>query len=378
MPAVIYASTGESELTALVETEFLKEAQLQNFLSKNPALLAGDQMTPADPRRFLLVTAEAGIPIAEGTGNYFSLDHLFIDQDGIPTLVEVKRSSDTRARREVIGQMLEYAANVCAFWSVDSIRCSFETRCQRERLTAEAELRRLTEAESDDPNSIWDLVSTNLKQQRLRLVFVADKFSPETQRIIEFLDKQVETTEVYAVEVAQFTGGGIRTLVPRVLNPSVLRADRRAIASGKNELWTADRFYEDLRKRHGDKATTIFRDLAEWAEAEPGLTISFGRGKLDGSIRILADGIPIVTLWTSGGVEIDFEYLVKTSVFVTDENREELRNRLMANSSLQIPIERIRMRPQIEWSQLSDSTNMNALRDSIAWAAHEINSSIQK
>ena len=28
-----------------------------------------------------------------------------------PTLVEVKRSSDTRIRREVVGQMLDYAAN---------------------------------------------------------------------------------------------------------------------------------------------------------------------------------------------------------------------------------------------------------------------------
>jgi len=30
-------------------------------------------------------------------GNY-----LFVDQDGIPTLVEVRRQSDTRLRREVV------------------------------------------------------------------------------------------------------------------------------------------------------------------------------------------------------------------------------------------------------------------------------------
>jgi hypothetical protein len=33
------------------------------------------------------------------------------DQNAVPTLVEVKRSSDTRIRREVVGQMLDYAAN---------------------------------------------------------------------------------------------------------------------------------------------------------------------------------------------------------------------------------------------------------------------------
>jgi hypothetical protein len=37
----------------------------------------------------------------------WSLDHLFIDGDGVPTLVRVKRTSDPRARREVVAQMLE-------------------------------------------------------------------------------------------------------------------------------------------------------------------------------------------------------------------------------------------------------------------------------
>jgi hypothetical protein len=31
-----------------------------------------------------------------------------LDQDAVPTLVEVKRSSDTRIRREVMGQMSDY------------------------------------------------------------------------------------------------------------------------------------------------------------------------------------------------------------------------------------------------------------------------------
>lgn len=39
-----------------------------------------------------------------------SLDHLFLDQDGIPTLVEVKRGGNAQVRREVVGQLLDYAA----------------------------------------------------------------------------------------------------------------------------------------------------------------------------------------------------------------------------------------------------------------------------
>ena len=74
------------------------------------------RMRPSEPRRWLLIAREAGIPDAEGGQARWSLDHLFIDQDAIPTLVEVKRSSDTRLRREVVGQMLDYATNVVAHW----------------------------------------------------------------------------------------------------------------------------------------------------------------------------------------------------------------------------------------------------------------------
>ena len=55
----------------------------------------------------------------EGAGSQFSLDHLFIDQDAIPTFVEAKRSIDTRIRREVVAQMLDYAANAIQYWTIE-------------------------------------------------------------------------------------------------------------------------------------------------------------------------------------------------------------------------------------------------------------------
>jgi len=81
------------------------------LLARFPALLAGDQMNSASPSRFLLIDREQPIASEPGGPERWSLDHLFLDQDGMPTLVEVKRSTDTRIRREVVGQMFDYAAN---------------------------------------------------------------------------------------------------------------------------------------------------------------------------------------------------------------------------------------------------------------------------
>src|SRR5215470_14796415 len=91
------------------EQAYDSEDLLQALLAKYPNLLAGDQLA-GSPRRWLLVRREAGIPDREAGGARWSLDHLFIDQEAVPTLVEVKRSDDTRIRREVVGQMLDYAA----------------------------------------------------------------------------------------------------------------------------------------------------------------------------------------------------------------------------------------------------------------------------
>lgn len=383
MKAVMYGSKEHGALVEMRETLFDKEVDLQEFLTNHQGLLAGDQMNPAEPRRFLLVTAEAGIAIAEGGSDYFSLDHLFIDQDGIPTLVEVKRSTDTRLRREVIGQMLEYAANACAFWTSERLKHVFERRCEKASLDATEELQVLRNGGDVSPDEVWAdevwaRVSSNLRQQRLRLVFVADKFSPETQRIIEFLNRQMQLTEVFAVEVRQFAGDGMKTLVPRVLNPSLLQTDRRVGTSGVGETWTPDRFYNDLRERHGDEAVTVFRQIDAWVQEQSKLSKLFGRGKLDGSMQIThkygpdastyeAGDTVIVTLWTYGTVEIEFQYMANRPALKAVDRREALRAQLMNNSTLEIPLDKISKRPNIQWSEFTETKNLNALFASITW-----------
>jgi hypothetical protein len=101
------------------------------LLERHSQLLAGAQMNRSDPRRFLLVGREAPVADREGGAGRWSIDHLFLDQDAIPTLIEVKRSSDTRIRREVVGQMLDYAANGVRYWAADQLQALFERSCAK-------------------------------------------------------------------------------------------------------------------------------------------------------------------------------------------------------------------------------------------------------
>jgi hypothetical protein len=221
----IYLREGSS-LVPMRETPYDLEEVLQKLLADYPDLLAGDQIRPSEPRRWLLITREAGIAVAVGGASVFALDHLFLDQDATPTLVEVKRSADTRLRREVVGQMLDYAANVVAFWPRDRIRDLFETRARAASGDPDEAVLDLlgrsasTESDSDAGDAIdefWRRAGENLANGRLRLLFVADQIPPELQRIIEFLNRNMARVDVLGVEIKQYKGEGRETLVPRVV-----------------------------------------------------------------------------------------------------------------------------------------------------------------
>ena len=126
MPGRIYFLNGSSNLLAMEEAPYDSEKLLQSLLADHPDLLAGEQVNVEEPRRWLLVTREVSVPDEQDGSGKWSLDHLFLDQDVIPTLVEVKRSSNTGIRRKVVGQMLDYAANAVAYWPVEELRAKFE------------------------------------------------------------------------------------------------------------------------------------------------------------------------------------------------------------------------------------------------------------
>ena len=123
MSGGIFLIDKDENLVEMTEQAYDSEDLLQALLEKHPNLLAGDQIDSENPRRWLLVSREMHVPGSEDTLGRFSLDHLFLDQGGIPTLVEVKRSSDTRIRREVVGQMMDYAA-------IELVRSRFEQNCE--------------------------------------------------------------------------------------------------------------------------------------------------------------------------------------------------------------------------------------------------------
>jgi len=134
----------------------------------------------------------------------------------VPVLVEVKRADDTRIRREVVAQMLDYAANCVAYPPIDRIISLFTQNAREVSKDHDALLADFLEGE--DAESFWRRVEANLRAGRVRLVFVADRIPVTLRRIVEFLNEQMRPAEVLALELDQFaTSSGVRTLVPHLI-----------------------------------------------------------------------------------------------------------------------------------------------------------------
>lgn len=237
---VIYLLNDSGGLERVPMSEYQNEDLLQSMVEKYPELLAGDQINSDDPVRWMMVRREAGISDKDQGAGRWSLDHFLLDQNAIPTFVETKRSSDTRIRREVVGQMLDYAANAQKYWPVSHIRSMTETQFGGKD-AAELALLALLELNMDEDNSAaiedyWKQVEDNLRHGHVRLLFVADKLPAELKRVIEFLNEQMKESEVLGVELPQYSGSKIKALVPRVIGMTEAIKQEKQRGSAKSRL----------------------------------------------------------------------------------------------------------------------------------------------
>jgi len=335
MTGRIYLLNEQAQLMPMDQAAYDSESLLQELLANHPDLMAGEQINSDDPRRWLLVAREMSVPDEEAGSRRWSLDHLFIDQEGIPTLVEVKRSSDTRIRREVVGQMLDYAANAVVYWPVEDLRARFESRCDNADERPDEVLGEFLN-QTLEIDEFWLQVKTNLQAGRIRMIFLADEIPSELRRVVEFLNEQMDPAEVLAIEIRQFVGQGVKTLVPRVLGQTETTRQRKRAQTGRQEsasreeITEAD-FISIVRSERTTEETEIIEHLIQWARTQ-GLEDDFRQGQRGAVFypQFIQDGVdysPIV-VHQDGHVRIQMRRLKNRPPFDSAIKRNELQQRI--------------------------------------------------
>ena len=190
--------------------------------------------------------------------------------------MEVKRSSDTRIRRRVVGQMMDYAANAVRYGDVHSIRRTLASQTEEPEAALEEALG------ISDPDAFWKTVATNLERGAIRMIFVADRIPRELRRIVEFLNEQMRPAEVLAVEVKQYAGDGLKTLVSRVHGQTEAAEQ---VKERSKTPWDESTFFDELEARTSKEKRRLARRIYDWAR-ERGCRIEWLAGDSGGGFYV--------------------------------------------------------------------------------------------
>lgn len=283
MDDAIYLRRGE-QLVEMTEKPYEYESVLQEKLSEYPRLLAGGQMSDRGIDRWALIAREKSVPDKRGGGERWSADHLFVDQDAVPTIVEVKRSDNTEIRRKIVGQMMDYVAHASIYWDAATLKERFDETCEELDVSPEETLEELVgDGEITD---FWDDVEKNLRSKQVRLVFVADEIPSELKRVVEFLNEAMQDVEVLAIEVVQYASEEETVFVPRLYGQTEeAKASSSSSPSrtGSEYVETEQELYEDLDQKlsQGTISEDVYQafvDLYEFSK-ELGDDIDIGGAK---------------------------------------------------------------------------------------------------
>ena len=172
----IRASTEESR----------NEDWLQKLIFENPQLLPLEEIEPAflDP-----------IPLCrELSTGVGPLDILFVNDRGMLTLVECKLLKNPEGRREVVGQILDYAQEISR-WNFDDLNYAVEKQGTG---IIEQVKNHLPEDDFDEAKFI-DWVTLNLKKGRFLLLIVGDGIRESVEDIIEYLQEHASLNFSFAL-----------------------------------------------------------------------------------------------------------------------------------------------------------------------------------
>ena len=356
MSSGVFLLNKDGSLEEMNQEDYSSEEYLQTLLENYPNLLAGKQINETNPRKWIVISREFPVPGDDFSGGRWSLDHLLLDQEGIPTLVEVKRSSDTRIRREVVGQMLDYAANAISFWKVETIRLRYESKFGNDSEQAKIDM----DSKFENPveyEDYWEKVDNHLKTGRIRLLFVADEIPSELKQIVEFLNQQMNPAEVLAKEIKQYTGQEQSTFVPRVIGQSL----KTVSAKQSKKQWDESLFLDEISSKYGAEIIEVVNKLLKWGK-DQNLRIWWGSGSNHGSCFLVKDHNEVpyssFAIWTNGNIEIQFQHMKNRPVYDSKDMRLELLNQLNDIRNIQIAFDRIDYRPSIELNSLINEESL--------------------
>lgn len=220
---------GDGSWLEPADAGYALESELQEILASHPELIPGVSAAARTCREFQSGAGPADIVVVDSTGEL--------------TLVECKLASNPQIRREIVGQMFDYASRL---WKMDV-----------EEFASQWWTRTSSSLNLDDAPeglSLRDSLASNLQEGRFRIVLAVDRINPPLKRMIEYLNGMAgPATSVIAVEYSRLKQGAVEILMPHVYGQELAEAKSVPDKLGLT-AWDADSFRSWLQDHDSGNA----------------------------------------------------------------------------------------------------------------------------
>jgi hypothetical protein len=253
IPAIIDAAGRAERLerVSLGEKE-ISEGWLQQRLLECPELLPIDEIDPGFGP-LIAVGCEVGTAVGP-------MDNLYISAQGTLTLVEAKLWRNPEARRQVIGQILDYAKELSR-WSYDDLDA-------KAREVAGKSLWELVSGADNaglDESRFVDAVARNLKVGRFLLLIVGDGIREEMERLADFLQETPQlrfTLALVELQVYRLPNDERYLILPLIVGRTkeITRAVVRVASSDGAQVDVSLEIVDDSGDEAGKKRRTLTQD----------------------------------------------------------------------------------------------------------------------
>jgi hypothetical protein len=215
-PLVVTDDGATHRLTRVAFDErTVQEGWLQDLLERHPELLPVEDIEPAFAP-LIAIGREVGTPVGP-------IDNLFINPDGYVTLVETKLWRSPEARRQVVGQIIDYVREVSQ-WDFEDLDRQVRT-CARQRSQTDAGLVEVVKsshfAAELDEDRFADRVTRNLRRGRILLIVAGDGIRESMVAIADYLQQTPQLQFTLAlVELLTYKlspGSAALLVVPQVV-----------------------------------------------------------------------------------------------------------------------------------------------------------------
>jgi len=285
-----------------LEEGFASEGELQTFLKEHADLMPLDAIELGTPP-LLCIGWEVGV--ASG-----SQDILYVDQNGLLTIVETKLRKNPEARREVVGQILEYAAQMSAWTAADverqAARFYADPNSPESYRDSTLEKALYGFAPGLSYEEFLQQLQTNIERGHFRLIIAIDEPPDPLLITVEFVNRFSEHFEMYLIQLKRFRdiAKDQNIFVPALFG-RVPKAER---SRGQARPWNAESFLRQASEQ-APEALAVLRRLVEFAEKEG--SVRWGRGARVATLKLAfaaPDGNEITAFWlmANGKIELTF------------------------------------------------------------------------